>query len=76
MPTQAYLISMNGHEITYALKRANFRVKDIARSQRVSSPFVSQVIYGIRSTPRIRLAIAAAIGKPVEDVFPITKETI
>jgi lambda repressor-like predicted transcriptional regulator len=61
---------MNGHEITYALKCAGRKVKDIAHEQRVSSSFVTQVIYKIRQTQRIRVAIAAAIGQPVDVVFP------
>lgn len=68
-----YYIGMKGHEITHLLKLAGHKVTQIAKEQNVSQPTVTQVIYGKRPTPRIRAAIAAAIGKPVEEVFPYTK---
>lgn len=60
---------MNATDITKSLKRVG-GVKAIADEIGVSSPTVSQVIHRVRPNPRIRQAIAKAIGKPVEEVFP------
>lgn len=45
----------------------------IAKSLDVSVASVNDVISGKRSTPRIRLAIAEAIGKPVSEIWPAAK---
>jgi predicted transcriptional regulator len=48
----------------------------VARSIGVSQPAVSQIISGKKTSSRIRQAIAKAIGKPVDEVFPepVTEE--
>lgn len=58
------------------LIRRGVQVKTIAAELGIKAPSVSQVISGRRRTPRIQQAIAKAIGKPVEEVFPepVTKE--
>lgn len=60
---------MNAREITKQLK-ASGGVKQIAQKMGVTSPTVSQVIYGLRPNPRIRRAIAEAVGKSVSELWP------
>ena len=45
----------------------------IAKALGVSRQVVYQVINGDISSPRIRLAIAEAIGKPVSEIWPDAK---
>lgn len=45
-------------------------VTSIAKDKGTKQPNVSAVISGRQKTPRIRAAIAEAIGKPVDEVFP------
>lgn len=45
-------------------------VRSIARDLGVSEGHVSQVLSGLRRSPRVEQAVAEAIGKPVERVFP------
>ena len=63
---------MNAKQITKELKKVG-GVKMIADSIGVKSPTVSQVIHRVRPNPKIKHAIAEAIGKPVEEVFPASK---
>ena len=51
-----------------ALKGITFSA--IAKKQKVSRQFVSQVFNNTRKTKRIRVAIAKATGMRVEDLFP------
>lgn len=53
-----------------ALLRAGITQSQIARQLRTSLQYVNDVLYGRRRSPRIEAAIAEAIGRPVEDVFP------
>lgn len=46
----------------------------IARMLRVNPVCVNEVITGKRKNPRIRTAIALAIGKPETELWPPTKE--
>ena len=59
-------------EIKIELIRAGITQADIARrcEPPTSRQFINQVIAGRRDTPRIRECIAAALGLPVEKVFP------
>lgn len=75
MPIQDYKIGMKGHEITYFLKLSGHTVTQIAKSLGVSQPTVTQVIYGVRTTARIRQAIAIAVGKPVSELWPEQQST-
>ncbi len=44
--------------------------RDIARKIRVSNTWVSLVLCGHEKSERIRQAIAAAVGVPVEELWP------
>jgi RNA polymerase sigma factor for flagellar operon FliA len=44
--------------------------QEIADEMGVKRPTVSQVIHGVRSNPRIRLAIARSVDKQVSDLWP------
>jgi len=48
----------------------NITVTAIARKLGVKQPTVSQVIYGVRPTLRIREAVATAIKKTVDEIWP------
>jgi DNA-binding XRE family transcriptional regulator len=61
-------------QIKTLLKKAGVKQKHIAAQINVTPQAVNQVVLGIRKNPIIRKSIAAAIGKPVEEVFPETKE--
>lgn len=63
-------VSMKASDIRAELVRRNITVTSIAKKTGVSTPAVSQVIYSVRGTHRIRQAIAEAIGRPVSEVFP------
>jgi lambda repressor-like predicted transcriptional regulator len=56
------------------LKRAGITQVSIANMLKIRPSSVHNVITGKRSTPRIRQAIALAIGLPVSAVFPIDQE--
>ena len=64
---------MQPHEIRAALVLARVTITSIARDLGVKPPTVHAVITGKRPTPRIRQAIAEAIGRPVEEVFPTSR---
>lgn len=61
---------MKPNEIRAALMLKNITITDIAKQLGAKRSNVSMVIYRVRPTPRIRTAIAEAIGKPVDEVFP------
>jgi lambda repressor-like predicted transcriptional regulator len=42
----------------------------VAKNLNITVPAVNSVIKGLRQNPRIRQAIAAAIGRPVEQIWP------
>ncbi|MDR2549386.1 MAG: helix-turn-helix domain-containing protein [Desulfobulbus sp.] len=65
---------MTDKEIQAALRKARVTQLSIANMLKVKPPSVHNVISGKRSTPRIQQAIAFAIGRPVNEVFPVTKE--
>jgi transcriptional regulator with XRE-family HTH domain len=52
------------------------KMKEIARNLGIRAQHVSAVIAGTRRTPYVQAAIANAIGKPVDEVFPepVTEE--
>jgi DNA-binding transcriptional regulator YdaS (Cro superfamily) len=60
---------MNAKDITKELKKVG-GVKRIATECGVAPPTVSQVIHRVRRTNRIRQSIAAAVNKPVADLWP------
>ena len=49
---------------------ADVKVLDIARRLNLPSSNVSVVISGYRPNPKVRQAIAEAIGKPVSEIWP------
>ena len=57
-------------EIKVALLRAGTNQMEIARKLGITKQFVNQVIKGHRPTRRVREAIARAVGKPVEKLWP------
>lgn len=67
---------MQPNEIRAALILKGITGVSIARSLGVPQQNVAAVIALTRRTPRIRQAIAAAIGKPVAEVFPDHKEAV
>lgn len=46
------------------------RQADIARSLGVTATHVSDVVHGRRRSPRVERAIAEALGRSPEDLFP------
>lgn len=62
---------MKPSEIKAALVAKGVRQADIARQTEYSGPYVHDVIVGNRRNERIETAIAEAIGRPVEEVFPV-----
>ena len=65
-----YQLGMKGYEIRQLMKDANVQPWQIADEMGVKRPTVSQVIHGVRSNPRIRLAIARSVDKQVSDLWP------
>lgn len=61
---------MNGYLIRAEMAARGIKVKDIAAELRVRGAAVSQVIHGSTVSARIQNAIASALGKPVDEVFP------
>jgi transcriptional regulator with XRE-family HTH domain len=57
-------------EIKILLLRAGITQASIAKKIGVTLPFVNQIIKGQRSTGRVRRAIAKAVGKRVEELWP------
>lgn len=55
------------------LLRKGKSMSDIARALEVTPGHVSQVVAGERRSPRVEAAVAAAIGRPVQAVFPAGK---
>lgn len=53
-----------------ALVLEGVSISEIGRQLGVSQQHVSQVLSGRRRSPRVEDAIATAIGKPIEEVFP------
>ena len=61
---------MNSTEIRILLLRAHVTQTSIARELGVTLGFVNQIIMGRRNTMRVREAIAKAVGRRVEDLWP------
>jgi lambda repressor-like predicted transcriptional regulator len=61
-------------DIKAALRAAGSSQSDIARMLRVSPVAIHNVTTGKRRTPRIRKAIALAIGRPISDIWPETNQ--
>ena len=67
---------MKSVDIKIELLRLKITEKEIAESvdPPVTQPAISQIISGKRNTPRLQEAVAAAIGKTADEVFPIEKD--
>jgi len=63
---------MKPNEIKSKMILKNITATELAKQLGVSRPFISMTIAGDRKTRRIQEAIAAAIGEPVDRVFPET----
>lgn len=63
-------IGMKPNEIRAEMVRRKITVVSIAKSLGVKQPTVSQVIYGIRPTRRIRQAIADSICRKIDEIWP------
>ena len=61
---------MRTKDIRKLMRSKKVKVKDIASNLGVSSPFVSQVIHGVRQTQTVRDAISEAICQPVSKLWP------
>jgi predicted transcriptional regulator len=61
---------MEPNERRAELIRRGIQIKDIASDLGIAAASVSQVIANTKRTYYVRAAIAKAIGKPVEEVFP------
>lgn len=59
--------------IRVLLKSAGITQTDIADMLKVKPPTVHNVITGKRKNPRVRKAIALAVGLPVSQIFPDAK---
>jgi len=66
---------METQDIRAELVRRKISIKTIASQLGVTSPSVSQVISRKAVSAKIRKAIAQAINKPVQEVFPENQET-
>ena len=49
---------------------------DIARRAGVTPTHVSDVLHGRRRSPRVERAIAEALGRAVEDLFPAPHQSL
>lgn len=62
---------MTEKEIRILLLLADVSQVSIANKLEIPRSAVHQVITGVRHNPRIRKAIAAAVGRPVEQLWPV-----
>lgn len=61
---------MKQNEIKAEFVRKGIKLKTVADQLGVKAPAISAVLSGARRNPRIRAAIAEAIGLAVEDIWP------
>jgi len=66
---------MTPNEIRAELIRRNITVTSIAKQLGLKQPNVSAVIRGGRRTPKVRKAIADAIGKSVSEIWPVQESS-
>jgi transcriptional regulator with XRE-family HTH domain len=60
---------MSSEEIKKLMKLSKVSQTNIAQNLGVAKTFINQVIYGIRSTKKVRQAIADAVGRSVEELW-------
>lgn len=63
-------MSITEIEIKKALLDARVKQIDIARKLKITRQFVNIVIKGRRPTKRVRMAIAKAVGKRLDELWP------
>lgn len=61
---------MTSKEIFILMKLLDVTQTQVAAKLKVTVPAVNSVIKGLRHNPRIRQAIAAAVGRPVDQIWP------
>jgi lambda repressor-like predicted transcriptional regulator len=64
----------NSSDIKAALKNKKISQLSIARILGVHPVSVNEVVSGKRKNPRIRLAIALSLGRPVSEIWPEEKK--
>jgi lambda repressor-like predicted transcriptional regulator len=64
---------MNSKEIIILMKLLDVTQTSIANKLKMTVPAVNSVIKGLRKNPRIRQAIADAVGRPVHQIWPPEK---
>jgi transcriptional regulator with XRE-family HTH domain len=63
-------LKKRGSKIKSLMVLKGVRQVDIAEEEKVSAPLVSAVVSGHKKSPRVRNAIARALGTAVEDLWP------
>ena len=64
---------MTAKEIKILMELLDVTQTSVAQKLGVTLPAVHSVIKGLRHNPRIRQAIADAVGRPVEQIWPPEK---
>ncbi|MBT9556835.1 MAG: helix-turn-helix transcriptional regulator [Myxococcales bacterium] len=67
---------MAPNEIRALLVLRGVRITDIAQQCNASRQHVGQVVSGMRATPRIREAIAFALGTTVDALFTTVRQPL
>jgi lambda repressor-like predicted transcriptional regulator len=65
---------MKPNEIKAELIKFNITGAEIAKKAGCSKQYVSAIIHRSRTNSAIELIIAEAVGKPIDEVFPPTKQ--
>ena len=63
-------------EIKIELLKAGISIRQLARQEGVSHTAMSYTIHGVNKGLRLRQAIARALGKRIEDIWPPQAKTI
>jgi len=63
-------------EIKIELLKAGISIRQLARQEEVSHTAMSYTIHGVNKGRKLREAVARAIGKSVEEIWPPRSKTI
>ena len=63
-------------EIKIELLKAGISIRQLARQEGVSHTAMSYTIHGVNKGRRLREAVAQAIGKSIEEIWPPRSKTI
>ena len=63
-------------EIKIELLKAGISIRQLARQEGVSHTAMSYTIHGVNKGRKLREAVAQAIGKSVEEIWPLRPKTI